>query len=108
MPENEYDLWHDRAVFHFLTDPKDRAKYLDNLRRALKPAGHFLIATFADDGPERCSGLMVERYDIGKLTATVGDGFDLVRSFREVHTTPFDTEQSFLYAHFRKAPVKGK
>ena len=102
LPASEYDLWHDRAVFHFLTDPKDRELYLQNLRRALKPNGNLIIATFADDGPLKCSGLEVERYDIEKLKQTIGPGFELADTLREQHQTPFDTTQNFLYAHFRR------
>jgi SAM-dependent methyltransferase len=101
LPENSLELWHDRAVFHFLTDPHDRDLYLQNLRRSLKPGGHFVIATFAEDGPTKCSGLPVERYSIERLTETVGQGFELLESFREEHHTPFDTTQNFTYAHFR-------
>jgi ubiquinone/menaquinone biosynthesis C-methylase UbiE len=103
LPENEYDVWHDRAVFHFLTEANDRAAYLKNLNRALKPDGHFIIATFADDGPQKCSGLDVERYNIEKLRRTVGQGFNLIQTFREQHRTPSDTTQNFIYAHFRRA-----
>lgn len=101
LPEKQFDLWHDRAVFHFLTDTKDRRLYLENLRRALRPNGHFIIATFAADGPEKCSGLDIERYDLEKLRKTVGADFELLESFREQHQTPFGTTQNFLYAHFR-------
>ena len=101
LPEDEFDLWHDRAVFHFLTEPNDRELYLASLRRSLKSGGHLVLATFADDGPKKCSGLNVERYDIDKMTCTVGGDFELLQSFREQHHTPFDTMQSFLYAHFR-------
>ena len=101
LPKGEYDLWHDRAVFHFLPDPADRVLYLDNLKRSMKPGGHVIIATFADDGPLKCSGLVVERYDIEKLKQTLGDDFELVRTFREQHRTPFDTYQNFVYGHFR-------
>ena len=103
LPENGYDLWHDRAVFHFLTDPSDRTLYLENLRRALKPNGNLIIATFADDGPSKCSGLEVERYDIERMQQTIGRGFELLSSFREQHRTPFDITQNFLYAHFRRS-----
>ncbi|MEO7673516.1 MAG: class I SAM-dependent methyltransferase [Pyrinomonadaceae bacterium] len=103
LPENQYNLWHDRAVFHFLTNLIDRDLYLANLRRALKPGGHLIIATFSDDGPMKCSGLEVERYSIGKLTETLGPDFNLDCSFREAHETPFHTVQNFLYAHFRMA-----
>lgn len=90
-------------MFHFLTDARDRERYLKNLRQTLKPAGHFIIAAFADDGALKCSGLDVERYSLEKLRETVGTDFLLVQSFREQHLTPFDTKQSFIYAHFQLA-----
>jgi hypothetical protein len=104
LQENAYDLWHDRAVFHFLTADKDRTAYLANLNKALKPNGHLIVATFSDQGPVKCSGLDVERYDIEKMQQTVGTGFELVTSFREDHITPFGTTQNFLYAYFRRRP----
>jgi hypothetical protein len=88
-------------VFHFLTEFADRDRYLQNVRSSLKPGGHFILATFAEDGPMQCSGLWVERYDLARMIATVGPGFELVDSLREQHPTPFDTIQSFQYAHFR-------
>lgn len=87
-------------MFHFLTDKTDRDRYLTSLRRALKPGGHFILATFAEDGPLKCSGLDVERYDLQKVIDTVGPGFTLVDSLREQHNTPFGTIQRFQYAHF--------
>ena len=106
LPEKHFDLWHDRAVFHFLTNPKDRELYLQNLKKSLKPNGHFIISTFADDGPLKCSGLEIERYSLEKMQQTIGSDFELIKSLRERHHTPFDTTQNFLYAHFRlkKAP----
>lgn len=101
LPENKFDLWHDRAVFHFLTEREDRRLYLENLRRTLKPDGHFIIATFADDGPEKCSGMQVERYDAEKLRKIIGEDFEFLESFTEHHETPFGTTQNFIYAHFR-------
>ena len=101
LPENYYDLWHDRAVFHFLTDSKDRELYLQNLKKSLKPNGHFIISTFAEDGPLKCSGLEIEKYTLEKMQQTFGSDFELVKSLREQHKTPFNTTQSFLYAHFR-------
>ena len=101
LPEKAYDLWHDRAVFHFLTDEGDRELYLGNLRRAIKPGGHFILATFAEDGPLKCSGLDVERYDLNKMIETVGRDFELVESLREQHSTPSGKTQSFQFAHFR-------
>jgi SAM-dependent methyltransferase len=101
LPENHFDLWHDRAVFHFLTEERERELYLKNLRRSLKPKGHFIAATFAEDGPAKCSGLDVERYGLEKLRETVGAEFNLIESLRERHRTPFETMQSCLYAHFQ-------
>lgn len=103
LPQAAFDLWHDRAVFHFLTSQREREAYLANLKRALKPGGHFVIAIFADDGPIRCSGLDVERYDLDKLVRTVGPDFRLIDSIRDEHETPFGSVQSFLQAHFAKS-----
>ena len=98
----KYALWHDRAVFHFLTDAEDRKRYLAALRNALKSDGHVIIATFGPEGPERCSGLDVERYDAAKLTKEFGAGFSLVESSLEIHHTPRGTSQQFLYCRFRR------
>lgn len=97
-----YALWHDRAVFHFLTDPRERAAYLERLRRHLAPGGALIIATFAPDGPERCSGLPVQRYDERGLAQTLGPGLRLEAVCREVHTTPAGAAQSFVYCRFRR------
>lgn len=96
-PRKTIGLWHDRAVFHFLTAPEDRVKYRDVLLRALEKGGYAIIATFALDGPEKCSGLPVERYDAQKITNTLGDGFAMLEHFLESHITPWDTEQKFHY-----------
>ena len=88
-------------MFHFLTEPRDRELYLKNLRRSLIPEGHFVIATFAEDGPLKCSGLEIERYSLEKLQETIGIEFELINSLREEHRTPFNSTQSFLYAHFK-------
>lgn len=92
-----YALWHDRAVFHFLTAPADRQRYLANLRQSLLPGGQVIIATFAADGPEQCSGLPVERYDAKKISAVLGDGFALQESRAEAHRTPAGKTQHFQY-----------
>jgi len=92
-----YDLWHDRAVFHFLTEAGDRARYVAQVRRAVRPGGLVLIATFADDGPTRCSGLEVVRYSPSGLHAAFGPGFQLLASRREEHHTPWDAIQAFTY-----------
>lgn len=92
-----YGVWHDRAVFHFLTDPADRAAYVRQVRHAVRPGGYVLIATFADDGPTKCSGLPVARYSPDALHAEFGAAFDLVATEREAHTTPTGTRQAFVY-----------
>jgi SAM-dependent methyltransferase len=94
-----FDLWHDRAVFHFMVTPADREAYLAALRRALAPSGHLVISTFGPAGPQQCSGLPVQRYDIDTLQATLGAEFRLLSSGLEAHTTPSGNEQQFLYAH---------
>lgn len=96
------DIWHDRAVFHFLTEPADRAAYLARLDRHLSPQGQIIIATFALDGPERCSNLPVVRYSAETLAQTMGAGFQLVDSQTEQHLTPRGASQSFLYHRFRR------
>jgi SAM-dependent methyltransferase len=97
LPEAHYDVWHDRAVFHFLTDAGARRRYVANVRRSVKPGGHVIVATFGPQGPERCSGLDVARYDADALHGEFGAGFLKVDSVREVHTTPWGTEQEFVY-----------
>lgn len=101
-PEKTYDVWHDRAAFHFLTDPADRAAYADRLRRGLADGGHAVIATFAPDGPERCSGLPVVRYDSQRLASALGSPFELVESRRHVHETPWGSPQAFQISILRK------
>jgi SAM-dependent methyltransferase len=102
-PQRQYDLWHDRAAFHFLTEAGDRAAYLERLSRALPPGAHAIIATFANDGPERCSGLPVVRYDAQALARTLGSCFALVETRREDHLTPMGTTQRFQYSVFRRS-----
>jgi SAM-dependent methyltransferase len=94
------DIWHDRAVFHFLIDPVDRHRYLAHLRATLKPGGSAIIATFSLDGPERCSGLPVRRYSPESLAAELGADFRLVESASELHSTPTGSTQSFQYSRF--------
>jgi trans-aconitate methyltransferase len=101
-PSRPYDVWHDRAAFHFLTDQKDQTAYIDRLRRALRVGGHAVIGTFAPDGPERCSGLMVSRYDANSLAATLGYGFELIDTRRHEHTTPWGAMQKFQFSTFRR------
>lgn len=103
LPARHFDLWHDRALFHFLTRAEQRAAYVERLLHALKPGGHAIIATFGPQGPAKCSGLDTVRYDAEQLTRTLGNGFALIDSMLESHATPFDTTQQFLYAMFRRA-----
>lgn len=101
-PPKRYGLWHDRAVFHFLTDAADRAAYRSTLESALGPEGVAIIASFALDGPERCSGLPVQRYSPASLAVELGPGFRLVAQRRESHTTPAGRQQLFQYSVFRR------
>jgi SAM-dependent methyltransferase len=101
LPEHGYDFWHDRAVFHFLTDPAPRARYVTAVRRALKPNGHVLVATFGPEGPERCSGLPVARYSAEGIHAQFGREFQQAGSDEEVHHTPWGAEQEFVYCYCR-------
>lgn len=100
QPETQYGILHDRAVFHFLTNSADRDAYREALTRALQPGGSAIIATFAPDGPERCSGLPVERYSPESLARELGPGFSLVESMTEDHHTPWDAIQRFIYCRF--------
>lgn len=101
--EGHFDLWHDRAVFHFLTDAAARERYAGCLYKALGDGGHAVIATFAEDGPEKCSGLPVVRYSPAELHRQLGtDHFDLIEERREVHNTPSGVEQRFQYSVLSK------
>ena len=97
-----YDIWHDRAVFHFLTDAADRSRYVELARRTVPVGGHLIVATFADDGPKRCSDLDVCRYNPGSLASALGEGFSLVGNAGETHTTPWGSEQAFTYGIFMR------
>lgn len=99
LPENRFDVWHDRAVFHFLTDPHDRRKYVELVKRAVKPGGHVIIASFGTGGPMKCSGLDVVRYNSDSMHKEFGDDFTLVDSVGETHHTPFGTDQEFVYCY---------
>jgi len=102
LPEQAYDVWHDRAVFHFLTRPADRQRYVETVRHAVRKGGHVIVATFAPDGPDHCSGLEVVRYNPESLHSEFGIGFDLVDSTSEIHHTPFGKEQKFIYCYCRR------
>ena len=100
----KFSLWHDRALFHFLTDSSDRKSYIKVLNNSLKPEGHLIIATFAIGGPEKCSGLEIVQYDSEKMIAELGVDFELIEERNEVHVTPGNKEQMFIFFRFRKVP----
>ena len=101
-PPRSYDLWHDRAAFHFLTEASDRTAYIDRLTKAVRPGGHAIIGTFALDGPERCSGLPVVLYDAAQLSATLTPSFALVDMRRDDHKTPWGAIQHFQFSVFKR------
>lgn len=101
LPEASVDLWHDRAVFHFLTSIDGQQRYVEQARNAMKSGGHVVMATFAEDGPTKCSGLAVQRYSPESLRAVFGTGFHLVHTSRETHVTPAGRKQAFIYCVFQ-------
>ena len=102
QPDRRYDVWHDRAVFHFLTEAADREQYRHTLLDATRPESLVILATFAPDGPEQCSGLPVRRYDADGLASELGDGFVLREAWRQLHETPSGASQSFQWAVFER------
>jgi ubiquinone/menaquinone biosynthesis C-methylase UbiE len=102
LPEARYDIWHDRAVFHFLTDWREREAYVRNVLRAVKPGGHVIVATFAEDGPLQCSGLPVMRYRPDELHDEFGAAFTLLQHRKEAHHTPTGAVQQFVYCYCRR------
>ena len=101
LAQQAYDVWHDRAVFHFLTEADQRRAYVRQVAAAVKPGGHVIVGAFGLDGPSKCSGLDVARYDAGSLHGEFGTGFRLMESRQELHPTPFGTTQPFLYCYCR-------
>lgn len=100
QPDTTFDIWHDRATFHFLTTGDQVEKYLDIARKSV--SGFLTIATFSDYGPEKCSGLQIQQYNEEKLAAELQKGFDKIKCITENHITPFDTIQNFLFCSFRR------
>ncbi len=98
----QFELWHDRAVFHFLTDPEDRRKYVELATRSVRAGGHLIIGTFALNGPEKCSGLEICRYDSAELCNELGPRFQLLQEQPYVHVTPAGKEQQFIYCVFQR------
>ena len=103
-PSRQYDLWHDRAVFHFLISKKDRELYIASLKKALKPGGHLIIMAFASDGPLKCSGLEIVQYDAVKLMTELGPDFQMVEKGHEIHKTPAGNQQKFAYFRLIHTP----
>ena len=99
VPARSFDVWHDRAVFHFLTKPEERLAYVRNVASAVRQGGHVIVSTFGPEGPTKCSGLDVMRYDAQSLHVEFGARFRLVESSKELHDTPFGTTQQFLYCY---------
>jgi len=99
LERSAYDVWHDRVVFHFLTAGEHRAAYVRRVAHAVKPGGHVIVSTFGPEGPTKCSGLDVIRYDAESLHDQFGVRFRLVESSKELHRTPFGTSQQFLYCY---------
>ncbi len=107
LPKQHFDLWHDRAVFHFLTEASDRHRYVRSVLNSVKPGGHVIIATFAEDGPEQCSDLPVQRYSAETLYNEFGSSFELLGHEKELHQTPSGTTQSFVYCFCRVTQEPG-
>ena len=101
LPGHRYDVWHDRAVFHFLTEPQQRQAYVEKVFHSVKPGGHVIVATFAEDGPTQCSGLPVMRYAASELHAQFGEAFALVSHVKEAHHTPSGGVQQFVDCYCR-------
>lgn len=101
LPRGTYDVWHDRAVFHFLTGTQERQAYVRQVAHAVRPGGHVIVSTFGPEGPTKCSGLEVARYDADALHEQFGARFRLLDSTKELHQTPFGTTQQFLYCYCR-------
>jgi SAM-dependent methyltransferase len=102
LPKHHFELWHDRAVFHFFTEQKQQRKYRENILNALKPGGHLIVGTFAPEAPAKCSGLPVQRYSPEQLENALGGEFELKRHHKELHITPGGVEQMYLYCQFHR------
>ncbi len=108
QPPCQFRLWHDRAVFHFLTDEQDRRNYVNVLKEALLPEGYLIMATFAVDGPKKCSGLDTVQYDEGSMSHELGDEFVLMDKVDEAHITPGEKEQKFTYFLYQRKPFRAR
>jgi len=106
-PPRRFALWHDRAVFHFLTNRADRESYISVLKQSIEPDGHIIMMTFAIDGPKKCSGLDIIQYDADKLLSELGPGFELEETGFDNHITPLGNQQRFAYFRFIAMPESG-
>ena len=106
--DGRVDVWQDRATFHFLIDPDEQAAYANRVTAAVRPGGHLIIATFAANGPEHCSGLPVARHSAAALSVRFAEGFDLIETFGHDHVTPWGDVQPFTYAIFRRRLLSGE
>lgn len=104
-PAEQYDFWHDRAAFHFLTSEALADKYVAIAKRGIKPGGYLVLGTFSESGPKKCSGLDIQQYSEESMSAKFTDGFERIRCVHEDHTTPFDTVQHFLFCSFRREMI---
>lgn len=102
QPQQQYNLWHDRATFHFLIQENDVLQYINIVSKAIKKGGFLIVATFSTSGPKKCSGLEITQYSKEKLQSLFHESFELIQSFEEVHKTPFETEQNFVYTIFKR------
>ena len=98
----EFDIWHDRAVFHFLTEKTQIDKYKSLVRNVITPGGHLIIGTFSENGPNKCSGIAITKYSIQELSDLFSDSFTVENSFQESHSTPFNTKQEFSFVHLKR------
>jgi 2-polyprenyl-3-methyl-5-hydroxy-6-metoxy-1,4-benzoquinol methylase len=103
-PDKKFDFWYDRAVFHFLTEQEEIEKYADLVGRSVAENGHFLLGTFSEEGPLKCSGLEISRYSEVSMRALFEENFEAIRCFKEIHVTPFETNQSFQFCGFKRKP----
>jgi len=101
--EQTFDVWHDRAVFHFITEKKSVEKYISLCNKYISEEGKLIIGTFAEDGPLKCSGLEIKRYSINNLKELFKENFEFIEGFKKLHSTPFDTQQSFTFCVFKRA-----
>lgn len=102
QPAHKIDIWHDRAALHFLTSDEEVSKYTDIIMESISPGGYVIIGVFSDEGPTKCSGIEIRQYNEESMLGLLGDGFDVVETFRSDHKTPFDTQQNFIFSVYRR------